>query len=300
MTETTTTDQTAEKKKAEKVSVTLTPPAALVRERDRAIAATRPALIATADDYAAAVAWLQQRKTDERRWAQQFLESRRPLVDAQRRAVQLEKDFLAPLREAIALVEGGVAAWRADQQAREAQLRKAAQAEAEAKAMAEREQQRKALEAAAKATPSRIEKKALRDQSAALAAAPVVVAPARIESTVPKVAGVFERVTWSAEVTDFGALLCAVAVPILLKRVLSEIDRVHEEHRAGDASVRIDELEIVRKWLAAQPTAVRDAVIPDQAWLDALAVRCQAEIPVPGVVGRGTTRTVVRGARDEV
>lgn len=276
-------------KKPIKVVVAM-PAAADRRERDK-LAATE-ITITSAADYTLAIQTLQVMKARERFYTAKFLEARKPLVAAQKAAVALEKEFLAPLRDRIALIEAGARAWRSEQEARERALREQAQREAEAKALAERQTQVAALEAAAKATASRIEKKALRMQAKQLEAAPVVAAPAAIATTVPSVAGAYERVTYRAEVIDFEALVIACAIPLLIKRF--------DAACAMKPEPTID--NAVRAWLAAMAggAAQLDYLLPNQPRLDAIAVECRDQMPVPGVVGRAVSRLVVRSAVEDV
>lgn len=126
---------------------------------------------------------------------------------AHRALVKEKRDAEAPLVEAEAIIKTALAVFDAQQetirQEQERKLREAARKDAEARQLAEAA----ALEAEGRATGD----PALLAEAERLISEPVSTPAVFVQPTVPKVAGVSHRTTWTARVTNFGALVAWVA-----------------------------------------------------------------------------------------
>jgi len=199
-----------------------------------------------------------------------------------------EKAAIAPINDAVVTLQGKLQTWLQAQEVKRKEEERRRREEAEAKAEADRKQQLFALEAAAKATASRIEKQALRSTAQSLATAPVVAAPTAPVAAAPKIAGLYERETWTAEVVDFNMLVVGVAVPLL-------------EQLMSDPRFPLNEVETVGAqkfvaWLRSGfGVAPIDAVAPNQARLNGLATNVRDGLPLPGVRAVKKTTLVSRG-----
>jgi len=143
--------------------------------------------------------------------------------------------------------------------------------EAVLKAQAENDARAKALRDAAKAEDDAAVKRQLQAQARAMKAAPIFVAPVEVASPVQQTG---TRTTWSAEITDLEALIVAVAMGILQRRV------------PGSA--------LLAKAAAGEPTAPLSVLEPDRLieshpWLNAQAAQGREEFTMPGVVAVSKT-----------
>lgn len=163
---------------------------ALASEAHSMLAQINAIEVRTPDDYQAAAHWLTRIKSQAKALTEKRLEVTRPLDEAKRNVMAW---FKGPL-DRLATAESGLKRKVADYQAREAEARRKAQAEAEEKARKARER----LEArAAKAEASGKVEKALElhMEAAAQHAAPVVPPPTKAE-------GVSTVTRWVFEVTN--------------------------------------------------------------------------------------------------
>lgn len=122
-----------------------------------------------------------------------------PLNLTRNRILTLKKDTLARIDKIIITADTNTRAWATEQESKRREAERAAQ-----------EAARRAIEEERLAEAIEMEKT---DPGAAqaLLEAPIVVS-ATVESTVPEIAGMSERETWSAEVTDLKALLWHIVV----------------------------------------------------------------------------------------
>lgn len=241
-----------------------------------------PTTIAEAADTKAALDWLKDKEKARVEW---WAAMKSPLAQLRERILAGEKLSLEPIRSAIAATSAKLLAWREAETRRRKEEEARRRAEAEAQAEATRQQQLTALEDAAKATASRIEKTALRSTAKALADAPIVPIATAPVPPPPKIAGLYERETWSAEVVDFNVLLVAASVGLLEQVVeaapLNEVERIGARKFIG--------------WLKEGGVAPIDAVAPNASRLNGLASQCRADLPIPGVRAVRKTTLVSRG-----
>jgi hypothetical protein len=129
----------------------------------------------------------------------------RPSIQAAHKAHQEALKALAsindPLDEAEKVLKKKVGAYIVEQQRVEALAR--AKAEAEARRQAEEERERELAQAEAEGADA--------EEISAMIAAPLVVAPARVEPAFQQAKGVSVAANWKGEVTSLGALVKAVA-----------------------------------------------------------------------------------------
>lgn len=127
-----------------------------------------------------------------------------PICDAAHKAHKVatakRSELLAPAKEAERIVKAAMLAWS---QAEEKRAREE-QAAAEAAARKEAEEAQLALAAEVEAGGDHEGADAILD-------APTYTPPVVARKAAPKVAGISVRTTWSAEVTDLGALVRAIA-----------------------------------------------------------------------------------------
>jgi len=125
-----------------------------------------------------------------------------PIIEAAHKshktAIEQKKKQAAPVEAVKKIVADKMGAWYRAEQARAAEERR--KAEAEARRVAEEEALARALELEAQGMP----------EAADVALAEPVVERVHVEEA-PKIEGVSYRETWSAEVLDFPALVRAVA-----------------------------------------------------------------------------------------
>jgi len=134
----------------------------------------------------------------------EIAESCNPVVNAahvaHKKAVAQKKRLEAPLIAAEATIKGTMGAYIKEQEriAREHEARLAAE-------QREREEEARLAEAAL------LEEAGELEEAEAVLDAPSVAPPPVVQRQVPKMAGVSTRETWSAEVTDLGLLVGAIA-----------------------------------------------------------------------------------------
>lgn len=219
----------------------------------------------TLDNHAAASACLKTIRTIRKQVEQHHDVQKTPLNDARARALDLEKQDVAAFKNLETALGARLIAF--DQEVeRQRRLEQARlQQEAIAKAQAEADARAKALRDAAKVEEDAAIRKQLQAQARAVKEAPVFVAPVEVAAPVTKTSTVTR---WSADITDIEALVVAVAVGILRRRVPA------------------DQLGPV---FLAQPDAPLAALEPERLiethpWLNTQASQAREEFSLPGVV----------------
>lgn len=155
---------------------------------------------------------------------------------AHKALVQEKKDAEAPLLEAEMTIKGHLRAYDDEQERvrREAErlAQEQARKDAEARALAEAA----AMEREAAATGD----EALRAEAHEIIAAPIVVPVVSVAKATPKVSGIAYTETWSAEVTDLGALIRYVAAhPEFAPLLTPNMTALNQQARSLKSLLRI-------------------------------------------------------------
>jgi hypothetical protein len=126
---------------------------------------------------------------------------KRAAHEAWQQVIAAEKRLLDPVVEAEQIYKAAIAAYEAEQRRLEAEVR--AKAEAEARRLAEEQRERELEQAEAEGADA--------EEIAGMVAAPLVVAPPRVESAFQPAKGVSVAVNWKGEVTSLKDLVKAIA-----------------------------------------------------------------------------------------
>ena len=176
--------------------------------------------------YERAGSFLKDLKALKQEIKETFGPMKRKTDAAHKEVVAQEKTLLAPIEAAERTVKGQMSAYlqRCEQE------RRALQAKAEAEARKEEEDRR--LEAAAA-----LEAEGHQEEAERVLSEPEVEAPPPPVPGPPKVAGVSHRDKWTAEVTDFAALVRSVAAggaPIAVLTIdQASLNKLAETHKQG-------------------------------------------------------------------
>jgi len=220
----------------------------------------------TVETHADAKALLDEIR-ERRRACERFHDMQKaPLTAVRNMALQLEKDDVGAFKTLETQVGAKLLAFDAEIERQRKAEQERLNREAVAKAQAEADARAKALREAAKAEDDAATKRALNAQARALKDAPVFVAPVQVA---PVVAKTSTTTRWAAEITDVDALVVAVAVGILRRRVppsTALLAALADEREAPLA--------------ALEPERLREA----HPWLNTAAVQGQEEFTLPGVV----------------
>jgi len=196
-----------------RVVVELKSDATLVKETSSLSQRAAQMIVDSVEACKAAKAFLQGVIALRRKIESHYDEIKKPLNETRAKVLEMEKRDLAPVKD----IEHAMSSKIYDfESAEERKRREAARIEEERRQRDEQERRRReaqALEEQAKATRSRIDKAALKDQAAAIKAAPpaeVTVEPKPVKDDT-KVDGMITRTTYSGEVVDLDAFIKAVA-----------------------------------------------------------------------------------------
>jgi hypothetical protein len=194
-----------------------------------------------------------------------------PLNEVRAYALNLEKEDVGAFKALESALSARLLAFETEVERQRKVEQARLQQEAIEKARAEADARAKALRDAAKAEDDAATKRQLNAQARVLKAAPVFVAPVEVESPVVKTSTVTR---WSAEITDLEALIVAVAVGIIKRRVPSYA--LLAKAAEGEPSAPLAALE---------PERLLDA----HPWLNTQATQSQAEFSMPGVMAVSKT-----------
>jgi hypothetical protein len=188
-----------------------------------------------------------------------------PINEVRNYALSLEKDDVGRFKSLETKLGAKLLAFETELERQRKEEQDRLHREAVAAAQLEAAARAKALRDAAKAEDDAAVKRQLNAQARALKDAPVFVAPVEVESPVVKTSTVTR---WSAEITDVEALVVAVAMGIIQRRV------------PGSA--------LLAKAAAGEPTAPlaaleTDRLIESHPWLNTAASQAREEFVMPGV-----------------
>jgi len=194
-----------------------------------------------------------------------------PINDVRAYALSLEKDDVGRFKALETKLGAKLIAFEADLERQRKTEQERLDREALAKAQEEANARAKALRDAAKAEDDAAVKRQLNAQARALKTAPVFVTPAEVALPVVKTS---TTTRWSAEITDVEALVVAVAMGILQRRL--PIDTP------------------LGKLVQVEPTAPLAVLEPERLieshpWLNTAATQAQEEFSLPGVVAVSKT-----------
>jgi hypothetical protein len=189
-----------------------------------------------------------------------------PINEVRAYALALEKDDVGKFKTLETTLGAKLMAFDAEVERQRRVEQERVNREALAQAQAEADARAKALRDAAKAEDDAAVKRQLNAQARALKSAPVFVAPVVVAAPVTKTS---TTTRWSAEITDAEALVVAVAMGIIQRRV------------PGSA--------LLAKAAANEPTAPvaaleLDRLIESHPWLNTQATQDREEFSLPGVV----------------
>lgn len=225
----------------------------------------------TLDTHGQAKSLLAEVRT-ARKQVEQFHDAQKaPLNLVRSRALDLEKEDVAPFKSLETALGAKLLAFDTELERQRKAEQARLQAEAVEKARKEADDRAKALRAAAKAEDDLATKKQLNAQARALKEAPVFVAPVVVAAPVAAVSTVTR---WSAEITDLEALVVAVAVGILKRR----------------ATVgQFTSMTILAEQDAPLAALEPERLIESHPWLNTAASQGREEFRLPGVVAVSKT-----------
>jgi hypothetical protein len=219
--------------------------------------------------------------------ARRFIEgvyktAKAPLLEAQRKLIQQEKDLVAPLVNAEELITERVTAFRAEEDRRRRLVLAAQREEAEAKARKEAEERAAKLRAAAAEADTKKAAQALERHAKAIEAAPPVIeaidAPEEAQTLA---SGTHDRATYSAVLLSLEPLVLAVAAKIMLQK------------HGGAGNERV---AAYLRSFNPDGHASLDALQANMPELNRLARALKDSLSVPGVEVQKKTKLVSRGS----
>lgn len=163
--------------------------------------------IQTAEEYAAEAERLKGIKLFQRRVTEFFSPLKKKASEAHRALCDAENKALKPAQDDEAAIKRALGTYDAEQDRIRHEEERRLREEARQREETRRLEEAAALEREAAATGD----EELREEAAALIAAPVEAPVVTIQPTTPKVAGIVRREVWKADVTDLAKLVKAAA-----------------------------------------------------------------------------------------
>lgn len=210
--ETETTDETTALVPAGQLTITVNLERGELASRAQALTAlaTERAQIATRDDAQRAADFLRDVRVGIKGLKAKWKEIKTPVDTALKSLREQEKADLAPLERADAIVAAPLLAWTTAEEQATRQRNAERLRQAEEQARAEQARRAEATRAAAESAPTATERRELTRMARQIEREAPLPAAVAAEAA-PELAGVSTVEKWTAEVTDFAALVAAVA-----------------------------------------------------------------------------------------